>query len=197
MGFVTKLLTVFIPLIAVMIFYHQRDNILDRKQNELLDEQFQKLTAQFNHHLDSVVEQINQFVAESKDVINDNIDTSTDEVDLKEKIVLKKEQKKDASKEEAKIDAKLVKSESDDEQISKPTERPIVKQAESQVKQTENQVQQPDVKSNKCDLGKDLLITKEQLSKYNGEDAKKKIYLAFLGIVYDVSVSLLALLITT
>lgn len=80
-----------------------------------------------------------------------------------------------------------------DEQNELPNDEVDLKAKESAAKngqrQNDRQSKQFDEKpaGSKCDLGKDLLITKQQLAGYNGEDPKKKIYLAFLGIVYDVS----------
>ena len=162
MGFVSKLFSIFVPLIAIMVFFYQRDHILDKKQNEYLDEQFDKLIDQANYHFDGIVQQLNQFVAESKDIIGTNEnEKANDEIDLKEKLI-KQEEKLNK---EAEI-KKKVKKEVQNENV------------------LNEQIKSTDKSSRKCDLGKDILITKEQLSKHNGEDAKKKIYLAFLGKLF-------------
>jgi len=167
MGFVTKLLSIFVPLIAVMIFHFQRDHILDEKQNEFLDEKFTMISEQFNRHLDSIVEQLNLFVSEQKEIVG----TANDEVKLKEENIAKKAENVAVTKEPVK------------ESVQATTEKPTTEK----VTNTPIKLAKRSESSRKCDLGNDLLITKEQLKQYNGEDPKKKIYLAFLGIVYDVS----------
>jgi len=187
MGFVTKLLTVFIPIIIAMVFYHQRDHILDKQQNDYLDRQIDRFVSQLNWHVDSIVQQVDQHVTETKRIVEPN----ENEIDKEEKVIKKPEEQfetREIKPDESKVDDVVIEKSSTptqgdesivrtDEETIKPTES-----MEQKVKQTTGNV--------KCDLGGDLLISKEQLKSYNGEDPKKKIYLGFLGIVYDVSVSL-------
>lgn len=170
MGFVAKLFTVFVPIMVGIIFYQQRDHILGEKQNEYFEEQLSKFGEQLNHHLDSIVNQLNAFVGESKAIVGTDEEQRenelpNDEIDLKLK----------AARENVKTKEEVAAQRQNDRQPKPSSEQP-----------TKQSSEQP-AKTAKCELGKDLLITKQQLSGYNGEDAKKKIYLAFLGIVYDVS----------
>lgn len=160
MGFVAKLFGVFVPIMVAMIFYHQRDHILGEEKNAIFEAQLTKFSEQLNYHLDSIVDQLNSFVGESKAIVGEEPkenEIPNDEIDLKEKY------------RKAKESEELAKQQKDRQNDRQPTK------------------QSTDLPTNKCELGKDLLITKEQLARYNGEDAMKKIYLSFLGIVYDVS----------
>lgn len=171
MGFVAKLFGVFVPIVLAMIFYQQRDHILGEERNAIFEQQLTRFGEQLNHHLDSIVDQLNAFVGETKAIVETEEESikneiPNDEIDLKEKI--RKETAKSKESSEA----------AEKSADQKPTEQQSTEQPSKPSSEQSTKI---------CDLGKDRLITKQQLTGYNGEDPKKKIYLAFLGIVYDVS----------
>lgn len=191
MGFVSKLFTIFIPIIVAMIFYYQRDHILGKANNDWLEEHVGKFGNQLNYHLDAIKQQIDQFVTESKDIVgvkDQENEIANDEVNLNKAQESKKNEKKNKVNDQVKDEVKVDKVKVDEVKVDEvKVDEKILNQKKIDEKITEKVSEQKVKKSTKCDLGKDLLITKEQLSQYNGEDPKKKIYLSFLGIVYDVS----------